>query len=194
MASLDWLASIIASYGYVALFLASVIEGPIATVIGAFLASQGLLHVGVVYAIAVSGDLVGDLLCYGVGRSGRLPGLRWHAVSGARQQQRFAMLKTRFHAHAGSTLLAGKLTHAAGFLVLLAAGAARIPMARFLWFNLLGTLPKTALFVLIGYFAGAAYHRIDAYLWIASCAVFVLIFLGVGLYVRRRVRLEPPEA
>ncbi len=194
MTTLDWMSSAITSYGYAALFLASIVEGPIATVIGAFLASQGLLQVGIVYAIAVSGDLVGDLLFYGVGRSGRILGQCWRSPSGARQQRRLAVLQAYLHSHAGRTLLAGKITHAAGFLVLLAAGAARVPVARFLGFNLLGTLPKTALLVLIGYFAGVAYHRIDTYLWIASVVVFLLISLGVGLYVRRRVTFDPPEA
>lgn len=194
MTTPDWIASAISTYGYAALFLATVVEGPIATVIGAFLAAQGLLQVDLVYAIAVAGDLVGDLLFYLVGRSGKLGGhVGWNRLN-ERRRKRLAVLREQLRAHPAGPLLLGKLTHAAGFLVLLAAGAARVPIVPFLGFNLLGTLPKVALFVLIGYFAGAAYNRIDTYLWIASCALFVVVLLGIGLYLRRRLALDPPEA
>lgn len=186
MTTLDWISSAISTYGYGALFLATVVEGPIATVIGAFLASQGLLDTAAVYAVAVSGDLVGDTLLYLLGRSGRMP----RRLVGTRQRRRLDALQAIFREHPGKTLLLGKLTHAAGFLVLVAAGLTRIRIVPFLGFNLLGTLPKTGLFVLIGYFAGAAYARIDTYLWIVSCALFVCVFLGLALYVRRRVALD----
>ena len=198
MAASDWMSAAIASYGYVALFVGAVVEGPVATVIGAFLASRGFLEVAFVYAVVVSGDLVGDLLFYGIGRSGRMALLVWHGGLGERQQTRLAILKERFHAHPGRTLLFGKLTHAAGFLVLFAAGAARVPMSTFLWYNLLGTLPKAAAFVAIGYFAGAAYLRIDSsyvgVVSLASLAALLLIALGMAIYFRRRQGFDLPEA
>lgn len=187
MTSLDWISSSIADYGYAALFAASMLEGPIATVIGAFLASQGLLELSGVYATVVLGDLSGDLLYYGIGRLGRR---RWRGVFSLRRQRHLAALQAYLHKHAGKTLLVGKLTHAAGFLVLLAAGASRIPLQRFLGYNLLGTLLKSAAFALLGYFAGAAYHRIDTYLWLASCAAISLTGLVAGILLRRRFTLE----
>lgn len=194
MTAPDWIPSAIASYGYVALFAAAIIEGPIATVIGAFLASQGLLSLFAVYAVAVAGDLVGDLLLYELGRSGKTSGQWLRNKLGIRRRRQLAILQERVRARPGAALLFGKLTHAAGFLVLLAAGAVQIPILPYLGFNLLGTLPKIALFVLIGYFAGATYNRIDTYFWITSCALFVTIFLGIGVYVRRRLAVDPPEA
>lgn len=193
MTTPDWISSVISTYGYAALFLATIVEGPIATVIGAFLASQGLLQVDLVYAIAVAGDLVGDLILYLVGRAGKLGGNGWWKKLDDRRRRRLAVLREQLRANPAGPLLLGKLTHAAGFLVLLAAGVARVPVPRFLGLNLLGTLPKAALFVLIGYFAGAAYNRIDTYLWIASCALFVVVLLGAFMYVRRRLALDPPE-
>ena len=193
MTTLDWMSATITSYGYAALFVAAVVEGPIATVIGAFLASLGFLDVALVYAVAVAGDLIGDLLLYGVGRSGWMPLGAWRRPLSARNQQRLAALKGRFRAHPGATLVFGKLTHAAGFLILLAAGAARVPVATFLGYNLLGTLPKSAAFMLIGYFAGAAYSRINSYLWIFSAVSFPLICLGIGIILRRHAAFDQPE-
>ena len=194
MPTLDWISAAIASYGYLALFLAAVVEGPIATVIAAFLASQGLLDIGWIYAVAVVGDLIGDLLFYGVGRSGKMQLRMGRRALSERYQQRLAIFGRRFRAHAGATLLFAKLTHAAGFFVLLAAGAARVPVATFLGYNLLGTLPKAAAFMLIGYFAGAAYTQINSYLWIISAVSFPLICLGIGINLRRHVAFDQPEA
>ena len=187
MSTLDWITASIATYGYVALFLACVVEGPIATVIGAFLASQGILDIWLVLGVSVIGDLVGDLLYYAVGRSGRFAAVLWWRKPSPRQQWRIRGLKRRFRSHLGKTLLFGKLTHAAGFLVLLAAGAARVPLLPFLWYNLLGTLVKSAVFLLVGGFAGAAYARINAYLGLGSLVVFILICVAAGIYLGRRL-------
>ncbi len=186
-----WLSGAIASYGYVGLFLVVIVEGPIATIIAAFLASQGILDVWLVYLVVVLGDLTGDFLYYGAGRSGRTVFGRWGKLSEPRQR-RLTALKDRFRARAGPTLLMGKITHAAGFLVLFAAGAARVPVATFLWYSVLGTLPKSALLVAIGYVAGAAYVRINAYLGIATLIAFPLICLGLLIYLRKRLALDEP--
>ncbi len=172
-------------YGYAALLLATIVEGPIATVIGAFLASQGLLDISLVYGVAVAGDLIGDVICYTIGRSGYVMLLpHWRRAS-VRRRQQVAALGRHFHAHAGRTLLFGKLTHSVGFLVLLTAGAIRIPMPTFLGYNFLGTLPKTALFAAIGFVAGSAYHQINSYIAVISLLIFLIICLGVGHWFRK---------
>ncbi|HEX8011326.1 MAG TPA: VTT domain-containing protein [Casimicrobiaceae bacterium] len=194
MTTLDWLSAAIASYGYVALLLATIVEGPIATVIGSFLASQGLLDGPLVYAIAVLGDLIGDALFYGAGRIGSLTSLFARSAFIERRRGQLARLATRFRTRPGGTLLFGKLTHAAGFLVLLAAGAARVPMTAFFGYNLLGTLPKAGVFFAIGYLAGAAYARVNSYLGLVSLVAFPLLCLALGIYFRRRLAFDQPES
>lgn len=176
--------AILATYGYGALFLVSVLEGPIVTVIAGFLASQGLLDPVLVFAVAVLGDLVGDVILYGLGLSGHTTlSLTRRPV---RRDGRIDGLCRRLRAHPGKALLFGKLTHGAGFLFLLAAGAARVRPSTFLWYNLLGSLPKTAAFLVLGYVLGAAYARIGSYLGVASLAVFLLVCVG-GLALFRRL-------
>jgi membrane protein DedA with SNARE-associated domain len=192
--SLDSVSLAIAAHGYAALFLATLVEGPIATVIGAFLASQGLLDLAAVYAVAVAGDLAGDLLLYAIGRAEWVPQRLRRMGYAGRVQRWLGASRGRLCAHAGRMLVFGKLTHAAGFLVLLAAGAARVPILPFVGYNLLGTLPKSAIFLLLGFFLGASYHRIDTYLWIASCVALLLVCVVVAVYVRRRAASDPPGA
>src|SRR5258708_12893626 len=58
-------------YRYFVLFPISIVEGPIVTVLGGFLASMGQLSVLWVFVVVVLGDLVGDSLYYFLGTKSR---------------------------------------------------------------------------------------------------------------------------
>jgi len=168
----------ISLYGYVAVFALSVIEGPLVTVFAAFLAAQGVLNVFVVYITVISGDLTGDVLTYGIGWwfAGRL-----HGRFGLRNRafrHCIRSLRTDIHARAGRVLLLGKLTHSLGFAVLLAAGAARIRPGIFVFYNFLGTLLKSSVFIAIGYLFGRFYESFSTQFRIAG-----LLGLGLGMLV-----------
>ncbi|MFM2485983.1 DedA family protein [Celerinatantimonas yamalensis] len=186
---LDWMLSAISNYGYVALFIAALVEGPIAAVIGAFLASQGLLNIAAVYMVSVLGDMLGDLLLYGLGRSSWMSSSFLRKRPNSSANLKFSSLLASFRTRPGRVLVTAKLTHAAGFIVLLGAGVARIPMRIFLGFNFLATLPKSAVFVLLGFFAGAAYHHIDFYLWLFSCVILAVLVVASLFYIRRMFKL-----
>jgi membrane protein DedA with SNARE-associated domain len=196
--SSDWI-HYIATYGYAAVYLLAIVEGPVITVLAAFLATEGVLHLWAVYVIALAGDMTGDLLLYGIGHwlSGVLPqagakeGSHPENTWRGKIRQRMDQMKPYVQERAGRLLLFGKLTHSAGFVVLLAAGASRIRLDRFLFFNLLGSLPKCAVFVIIGVFFGRFYESLGGDLRIAAAVLFVVIFCGgagILLYRRRQAR------
>lgn len=165
----------LATYGYLALFPLAVLEGPVASVVAAFLASRGLLAVAPVFVVVVLADLVGDLLYYGAGRW-LLGWLRQRRGAWAgRLLRRVERLAPRIRARAGSMLLFGKLTHSAGFAVLLAAGAAHVRLPRFLAFNLAGSLVKSAVLVAAGYWFGRLFSGLQGGLQTASLVGFVLL-------------------
>lgn len=110
----------------------------------------------------------------------------------ARLRRRVAALAPRIRTRAGAMLLFGKLTHSAGFAVLLAAGVARVPMRRFLAFNLLGTLPKSLVLVLLGYWFGKLYASLQGDLRIAGVVGFVLVSSAL-LLMARRMLADPNE-
>lgn len=189
MIGLDALSLLLAKHGLAVLAPAALIEGPIVTVIAAWLASRGLFDVWSVAAVVIAADLLGDFAFYALGRGGlaRLP-LRWRTRLGL-NADRLARLAGHFEVKGGRTLLLGKLTHSFGFAVLVAAGAARMPLLTFFWFNLLGTVPKSLAFVGIGYGFGAAYARIDDWIARASLAVLAVALLaGVTWLITRGAR------
>ena len=182
MPTLESTLQAIESYGLVVLFLLAIVEGPIVTVIAAYVASLGHLNIVSVYAVVVVSDLVGDSICYGLGRMGdEFRIMRWGARMGV-TKIRLAKLKQQFHVSGGKILLVGKLTHAAGFPILVAAGVSRMSYPSFLWFNLLGTLPKSFFFLLVGYTLGYAYKDIDVYISRASFAVLIAAACAGLLY------------
>jgi len=178
----------VSTYGYLAVFFLSLLEGPIVTVYAALLAAQGLLSLPLVYLSVVAGDLAGDLLFYAIGRHG-LGHRYWPRRFRSRGfLRRLAVLRGKLRDHAGAALLFGKLTQAFGFGILLAAGAARIRLGAFLIYNLLGTLPKSAALMAVGYFFGRYYGTLShSFQWLGFAGFSLGILLSLYLLHRLSV-------
>lgn len=169
-------------YKYYILFPISVVEGPIISILGGFLASLGKLNLWMVFIVVCFGDFVGDTLYYLIGYTGRkgFAGkfMKFFRIS----EERLNALDIHFDKHTGKTLLLGKFTHAFGTVVLVAAGAARISYSRFMFYNVIGTLPKSLILVLVGYYFGRAYEKINHYLNLGSYYIIVAGIVLVILY------------
>ncbi len=181
--SLFEISILLDSYKYLFLFPIVVIEGPIVTVIAGFLSSLGHLNIFIVYAVIVLGDVVGDSLYYAIGFYGRLGFVeRWGRFLGM-TKERVVKIENHFKNHVGKTLITGKLTHFAGAVILVAAGVARVPYWRFVWYNFLPTIPKSLAFLLLGYYFGKAYQQIDQYFDYATLAILAVCVLAVVVYI-----------
>jgi len=173
----------IAVYKYQVMLPIAVFEGPIITVIGGFLASQGILNIYAVYVISLLGDILGDLLYYVLGRWGRNTFLmKWARFLGA-SDEKIKKLEVHFARHSGKTLFFGKISHGVGSMILLAAGVSKMPVGRFVWYNLLSSLPKSLAFLLIGYYFGQAYKRIGQYIDYTALLTFSIAVIIIVIYV-----------
>ncbi|HLD22258.1 MAG TPA: alpha/beta fold hydrolase [Patescibacteria group bacterium] len=175
-------------YKYIVLFPLMIIEGPIVTIIVGFLSSLGYFHLSVVYGVIIIGDLVGDSLYYVFGRWGKETLIqRWGKYIGI-TEERVVYLEKHFENHSGKTLLFGKLAHGVGGAVLAAAGVAKTPYTRFLWYNFLGTIPKSLLLLLIGYYFGRTYVQLNTYLdYTAIMSVLLTVVFLLLYFVMMRV-------
>jgi membrane protein DedA with SNARE-associated domain len=187
MITLDTIPRLIETYGLVLLVPLSILEGPIVTVIASYAARLGYLNIYAVFVVCVLGDLIGDGALYWIGWTGGhwVPpeARKWLGMDQARTDK----LVRHFRHQGGRTLILGKITHSAGFLVLLAAGAARMPFGRFLLFNTVGTLPKTAFFCVIGYTIGHAYASIDGNIAKVSAILLItIIATAIGWWAYKR--------
>jgi len=139
------LQAALAEHGTWVLFLLAVIEGPVVVLGATALAQIGAMDIRMVWVVAVAADLVGDTVLYLFGR--HLPDCLPERLrpSGARSRA-----ESVFGRSGARLLLLAKLTHFAGLPTLIAAGFARMPLAHFLFWNLVGTLPKVTAIVLVG--------------------------------------------
>lgn len=169
----------------------AILEGPIVTVIAAYLASLAYLNIWAVIIVVIIGDLAGDVVLYGAGRWGS--GAKWMAKLGL-TQDRLNHLTAHFETRGPHTLMIGKWTHTAGAAVLFAAGVARMPFWSFMFWNTLVTIPKSLLFVAIGYSFGHLYNQIDDWIGRASILMLTLMVFGAAAWWWYRRRKKAPNA
>lgn len=186
MVGLETIVGLASTYGLAIVAPLAVIEGPIVTVIAAWLASQGILNVWAVAVVVIAADLLGDLALYALGRWGlhKLP-KRWRDRLGLNRARLLGIAK-HFRARGTRTLVIGKLTHSAGAAVLVAAGLGKVRLWRFFWVNLFTTIPKSLFFVGLGYFIGSAYARIDNWITRASLVLACVLIVAGALWLLSR--------
>lgn len=137
-------------------------------------------------ALVMTGWLLSGLLCFAIGRSVARPLLdRWLGT------ERFERTEAMIERGGPTLLLAVRLIPILPFsLVSYAAGAARVPVWRFVWTTMLGYLPITAISVYFG-------TRLEGLsltdpLVIGSAAA-LLALLAIGHWVMRRGAAGAPS-
>lgn len=169
-------------YKYAILLPIVIIEGPIITIIGAFLASQGFLNVYIVYLIAVLGNVIGDTIYYWIGRVGRhkvIPKYG-HYLGVTDEKVRYA--EVHYQKHLGKTLLFGKITEAPIVAILVMAGTTKVNFKKFLSMVTLIEIPKMFVLTLVGFYFGKYYVLIKQYLDTSIAIIFVVLVMIALIY------------
>ena len=175
-------------YTYIILGLLVLIEGPIATLLGAAAASAGLMRPWGVFAAAAIGNLTADTLWYTLGYLGKS---NWISKLGrmfGASDSLIKHLEQQMIEHAVRVLFLAKLTLSFIIPSLIAAGLLRIPWKR--WFPALvgaETLWTGAL-VLIGYFTTEAIKRVQQWVEYTALGISLIFVLAVILEGRRLIR------
>ncbi len=177
------LINLIIVNGHLLLFPIIVIEGPIFTIISGFLSSIHILNLYIVLPIVIIGDITGDIIYYFLGYFGREKMLLKFGKFFGVTKEKIRSLEKHFHNHAGKTLAIGKFSHGVGSIFLFAAGIARVPFWRFLLLDLIPTIPKSILLLLIGFYFGESYNKIKTYLDYTTVSTFVLFALLIVAYI-----------
>jgi membrane protein DedA with SNARE-associated domain len=137
-----------------------------------------------VLVLLVCGDVIGDAIHYAIGRFGGAP----LAALGRRfglNEAKSANVAAQLRADATRMLIVGKWTHAIGGFVLIGAGVLRLNLAKFLLVNLLATVPKSAVLLGIGYFAGNVYPAFAQHVILGTAVLLILGGAAMVLILRR---------
>ena len=164
-------------------FVGFVFPGEIAVLLGGVLAYQGRISLGALLAAAILGAVVGDSAGYLIGRRwgrailrstvGKLPLIRHHLDKNLDRAEQYLQ---RRGPHA---VVLGRFTAGLRAMVPGLAGMSKMRYWRFLLFNVIGGALWATTFVLLGYFGGAAWHRVAGIASKAGLILLALILLGL---------------
>jgi membrane protein DedA with SNARE-associated domain len=179
------LQDLIQHYGYLAVFIGTLLEGETVLIMAGFAAHRGYLDLGWVVAVAAVGGFAGDQVFFMVGRArGRQVLARFPAIQA--QSARVEQLVNRYHTWLiiGVRFMYG--LRIAGPVLL---GMSDVSYLRFAVLNLLGALIWATLIGGAGYLFG---HAVELFLEDAKryeAVVLGLILLGgIGVWLYRKTR------
>lgn len=174
-----------------ALFVGFVLPGETAAVLGGVAASRGHVPLAAVLVVVVAAAIIGDTVGYEVGRHLGTRILRWHLLE--KRRERIDGARDFLARRGGTAVFLGRWTAFFRAVMPALAGTARMPYRRFLAFNAAGGLLWSITVVLVGYFAGESYARIEKLVGRGAAiviAAIVVIALVVWQVRRRRAERE----
>ncbi len=164
-------------------FVGFVFPGEIAVILGGVAASRGTVPLWAVIAAAVAGAIIGDSTGYLIGRRwgtqllhgtlGRLPVIRTHLDKHLDSARAYVQRRK------GRAVFFGRFTAALRVLVPGLAGMSEVHYPTFLVYNVAGGALWGTGFPVLGYVAGASYHRVEQIAGRAGLVLLGLIVAGV---------------
>jgi len=181
---LHWLTH----HSYPVMLLGMIVEGPIITSAAAFATTLGYFNLAIISVLAIMGDVIGDFVAYWIGYVGRITVVRKFGHRFGISEERMEKLKRLLEKHPGKILLAIKISPFLPVPGIITIGSTHLPFKKFVLIDTLIILPKTLVFILLGYFFGHAYDKIYKYLNNGAYA-FLIILVAASLvyYVYKKI-------
>lgn len=181
----------VAVWGYPAMLLLMIIEGPITTIIAAFLSSLGYFNVYAVFLLSVTGDIIGDIILYSIGYfGGRRALLRAEKILNVKQSF-VERLEEKFKRHGAKIIFSVKAGTGLCWITFILAGSVKMSFQRFLVYTFWGGIIWSSLLVVIGYFFGYAAETIEQYIKYAGLVIFVAaVAMVVLINLYKKIRTD----
>ena len=185
------LINIIQMNSYFFIFIIMVIEGPVVSIISAYLASLGFLNVWIILIISILGNLIPDIFLYFIGRYSRTKKIESYIKRFGLKDCQIINIEENIKKHFGKTFSLIKITPMLPVPGLILVGFSRIPFKKFLIIDILFNLMVSTIFILFGYYFGYAIDSIFKYFRIGQFSIFGLILLiGVVYLVYRKIKIK----
>ena len=191
-----WVADVMTALGPLGVGLLTLLEtvfppipSEVVLPLAGFLAERGRMSLVAAVVAATAGGLLGALLLYGFARrvgEDRAAALvaRVPLVDREDVDQAIAW----FARHGGASVFVGRLLPGIRSLISLPAGAAAMPLGRFVVFTTAGTLLWNVLLIGAGYLLGERWQEAEQYSEWINYAVYAALAAFVAWLVARRVR------
>ncbi|MDH0748420.1 DedA family protein [Pseudomonas sp. GD03842] len=181
------ITSLLAHYGYWAIFIGCLLEGETILILGGLAAHQTSLRLVDVIAVATLGGMIGDQILFWIGRSfgpRLLPRLH-------RKQAAIDRVSDLIKRYPTASIFSVRFLYGMRLVGPLVIGASRLSPFRFAVINLLGAGVWATLFVMAGYWAGQALEHLLGNLKPYRLPIIlgvVVIAAGVALYRHHRAK------
>ncbi len=181
--------------GYLMIFAAIIIGGPIFISAAAFAAALGYLNVYFIFSLAFFGEMAVDIILYLVGYISRGTAKKFSHYFGW-ANSKILMLENLLSHHAWKALFIIKyspIIPVPGFVI---AGAAKIKFKKFVYILFVLSLPKAVFFTVVGYFFGRAYGSLTKYFYYGQYFIVFIIVLFIFinyLYSRFSKKISEEE-
>ncbi|MDE2018733.1 MAG: VTT domain-containing protein [Patescibacteria group bacterium] len=182
LASFNGALTWVKSAGYLLMFVAMVVEGPVITSAAAFAAALGYFNIFIIFILSVLGDLVGDYIYYAIGYLGRVHFVEKYGHKIGLTRERMKKMEHLLRNHPKKTLAAIKLSPLLPAPGLMMVGAAKMPVSDYTWMTFIVALPKTLLFMALGYYFGRAYDSISHYLENGQYFILFAIVVVIAVF------------
>lgn len=176
------IVELVRTHGYLFLFLIMVIEGPLVTAAAGFLASLDVFNVMIVLLLSMLGNFTSDLAFYFIGRAGRSALISRYGSRVGLTPLRIARIEELLKQNTAKTIVAVKLTPFVASWGLMAAGAARVPLTRFLAVSAGVVIPYALVLTAMGYGVGVASASLAKYLNLGPAIAVVGVLLVVAVF------------
>ena len=175
-----------------ALFVGFVIPGETAAILGGVAASLGHVPLAAVIAVVITAAIVGDSVGYEVGRQVGPRILRLRILD--RRRRRLEDAQNFLARRGGAAVFLGRWVAFFRAVMPALAGTARMPYPKFLAFNAAGGIAWGTVVVLVGYFAGQSYAKVEAALGRdAALVVAGIALIALLVWQIRRHRAETDD-
>lgn len=157
--------------------------GAFVLLIFGFLAFQDYGSLGPEIIVASLGATIGEMIGYAVGRQGK-SFLRDH--KGAFKYSQLDAAKRFFDLHDGKSVCFGRFIGPMRPVISIFAGVSEMPFGKFFWWNILGSLLWSAIYLVLGFLFGAHWKVIGTWGARVGLVVFVLAVSGIYIYMSRK--------
>ena len=180
-------------HGYPLLFIVMLIEGPVITAAAAFAAALHYMNIWVVLLLSILANFIPDIIYYAIGYWGREKFLDKYGHYIGITPERIAATEKLAEQHSGKSLFMIKMVPLLATPGLILVGATKMDIKKYAFWSIVIIVPSSLLYLIIGYYFGAAYNTIEHYLnlgiYVAMAAAIIVIALA---YFQRKYfsRLE----
>lgn len=174
-------------HGYWIILVAMIIEGPIVTSAAAFASVAGYFNLFYVFILSLLGDVIGDIIYYAMGYWGRIKLVERFGHKFGLSKERLEKIDKLLNEHPVKTLLALKLNPITPAPGLMLVGSTKMSLRKFITISLAITLPKSVLFIILGYYFANLYDLIAYYGNFGFAIAFVIILSFIALRIYRKV-------